>query len=280
MVWQQGLWLLFAGYALMYAPVYMEMAQGPWETDQDGHGPFIVGIAVFIALSKAPALRLAEMTPDVLWGGIALFFGSVGYILGQSQGILIASAGSQLPVLIGLILSFAGWRGLRILWFPLLFLFFAIPIPGWIMDGLTGPAKLFLSELVTNWLFSAGYPVAQNGIVIFIDQYQLLVRDACVGLNSLFSLSAVGLLYMYLSKPESKVHILVLVFAILPISFMANAARVTILVLITYYLGEEAGQGFLHDFSGILMFVVALLSFFVVDNLLFGWTRWLGRSRS
>lgn len=278
--WVKGTWILFLAFGIMYAPTYIELAQGPWETDQGSHGPLIVAIAVFIALSKMQSFTEIKPEPAFLLGGAVLFAGLFFYIVGQSQGILIAATGSQLLVLVGLILLLAGWKGLVCLWFPLFFLIFSVPIPGWIMDALTAPLKIYLSELVTSWLFDIGYPVAQNGVIVFIGQYQLLVKDACVGLNSLFSLSSVGLLYIYLSKPAKKIHVAVLLLAILPISFMANAVRVTGLVLITYYLGEEAGQGFLHDFSGIVMFVAALLLFFMIDNLLFGWSGLLKRNTS
>lgn len=166
------------------------------------------------------------------------------FIVGRSQDILIFDVGSQIPVLIGMILIIGGQALLKQLWFPVAFMLFAIPIPGWLMDGLTQPMKVILSTQVTDWLYGLGLPVANNGVVIYIAQYQLLVRDACVGLNSLFSLAAVGILYIYLSKPTNWLHLGTLIACILPIAIAANAIRVISLVLITYYLGDEAGRGF------------------------------------
>jgi exosortase/archaeosortase family protein len=94
------------------------------------------------------------------------------------------------------------------------------------------------------------------------------VADACSGLNSMFSLAAVGLLYIYITARKSLVHNAIMVAAILPIAFVANIVRVIALVLVTYYLGDETAQGFLHGTAGILLMVVALVAFFIVDAVL------------
>lgn len=84
----------------------------------------------------------------------------------------------------------------------------------------------------------------------------------------MYALSALGLLYAYLKKDSSKMQIWFLLLAILPIAFATNIARVTILSLLTYYFGDEAGQGFSHDFAAAVEFLVALVLLFSVDNLL------------
>jgi len=127
-----------------------------------------------------------------------------------------------------------------------------------------------VSALCTDGLYALGFPISQNGVVIFIGQYKLLVKDACAGLNSMFSLSAVGLFYIYLAHRNNPLHSLILALFILPASFIANLVRVLILILATWYLGEEAGLGIIHDSSGVLMFVAALFAILVLDILLLG----------
>ena len=117
-------------------------------------------------------------------------------------------------------------------------------------------------------MYVTGYPIARSGIVLNVGQYQLLVADACSGLNSMFSLSALGLVYLYLMRYRSFVHVGLLVACILPIAFAANIVRVMILVLVTYHFGDEAGQGFIHGFAGMILFLVALLMLFGFDSLL------------
>jgi Transmembrane exosortase (Exosortase_EpsH). len=104
--------------------------------------------------------------------------------------------------------------------------------------------------------------------VLTIGQYQMLVADACSGLHSMYSLSALGTLFMYIMARRSKLHNAIMLASILPIAFAANIVRVIALVLITYHFGDEAGQGFLHGAAGIVLMLVALVCFFGLDALL------------
>lgn len=253
-------------YVIVYAGTYNELLSGPWDTEQDGHGPFIVLVTLGLIISKASSLEFnTTKINEALLGVGILFFGVLLFVLGNSQSYLIFDAGSQIPILIGLTLVYFGMSGFNALWFPILFLAFSVPLPGWLLDAFTQPMKLYLSEIVTASLYYFEYPIAQNGVVLYIGQYQLLVKDACVGLNSIFSLCAVGVLYIYLVKPKYVSNTLLLLALIFPASFVANYLRVCLLVLVTYYLGDAAGQGFLHDFSGIVMFTSALLVFLLAD---------------
>jgi exosortase len=112
-----------------------------------------------------------------------------------------------------------------------------------------------------------GYPVAGSGVMINIGQYQLLIAAACAGLNSLISLSAIGLFYIYIRHNANWRYAVLLMFAIVPVAIMANFIRVVVLILITYYLGDATAQGFLHNFSGITMFLFSVLGIFGVDAL-------------
>jgi exosortase B len=261
-------WPLLAGFLVMYVPTYARLAAGPWETAQDGHGPFILFAALWLAYSRLRDFDFKPLSPRPLTGGAILLVASLFYVIGRSQNMLFVEAGSQIPVLIGLILIFHGERLLFRLWFVLLFMVFLVPLPGWFMAALTGPLKQTVSALATDWLYALGYPVSQNGVVIFIGQYKLLVQDACAGLNSMFSLSAVGLFYIYLAHRKDPLHCLMLALFILPASFFANLVRVLILLLVTWHFGEAAGQGFIHDTSGVIMFIAALLAILMLDGVL------------
>ena len=110
--------------------------------------------------------------------------------------------------------------------------------------------------------------MARSGVIINIGSYQLLVADACAGLNSLFTLEALGLLYMNVMRHESVFRNITLATLIVPISFSANVTRVMILSLLTYYFGDDVGQGFLHEFSGMVLFLTALFLIFATDGAL------------
>lgn len=271
---QSSLWLVMLSLVVLYASTYSLLAEGPWQTDQDGHGPFIVLLAVGIAFSKASSLEEVRGPKAPALGWSLIILGLFVYVLGHSQEIILFDVGSIIPVLVGITFVLKGHEGVKHFWVPILFLSFAIPLPGWLMDSLTQPMKLYLSDLVVNQLFDLGFPVAQNGVIIYIAQYQLLVKDACVGLNSIYSLSAVGAFYIYLANPKSKFRTWALIACIIPFAFAANVVRVTFLVLITYYFGEEAGQGLLHDFTGLVMFCSALFLFILFDAFLFWAPSW------
>jgi exosortase B len=175
---------------------------------------------------------------------------------------------SQHLVLIGLLLMFLGRRALRLMWFPLFFLLFVVPLPSSVVAGVTAPLKSAVSAVAAKLLYSLGYPVARAGVMLSVGQYQLLVADACAGLNSLFTLEALGLLYMNLMRYTSVARNVVLAILIVPISFAANITRVLILVLVTYHFGDAAGQGFVHSFAGMVLFIVGLLLILLTDRLL------------
>ena len=103
--------------------------------------------------------------------------------------------------------------------------------------------------------------------MLTIGQYQMLVADACSGLHSMYSLTALGTLFMYIMARTSRLHNAMMLVSIPPIAFVANIVRVIVLVLITYHLGDEAGQGFLHGAAGMVLMLVALAGFFALDAL-------------
>jgi exosortase len=162
----------------------------------------------------------------------------------------------------------SGWARLRVMWFMLLFSVFLVPLPGFVVDAITLPLKQSVSAIAAQILFAAGYPIAHEGPILIVAQYQLLVAEACSGINSMFSLSAVGLLYLYLMRRKSLVHNGLIVMSLVPIAFLANVVRVVFLVLLTYHFGDEAGQGIGHGLSGMVLFVVSLVIIVLLDAIL------------
>jgi len=143
-----------------------------------------------------------------------------------------------------------------------------VPVPDWIIDAATVPLKVFISNSVTKILYAAGFPIAQNGVMIMIGSYQLLVKDACSGMNSIFALSAIGVFYAYAFRWEQKARALILLASIIPITIAANFIRVISLVLIAYYGGPDMLEGTVHDLTGIGLFVVAVVLLFLLDAIL------------
>jgi exosortase B len=252
----------------MFGPTYVGQADTLWRAEEQFHGVIILLIAVWLIWKERFAVVSAPGSPRIVAGGLLFGFGLLLYVLGRSQGILMFEIGAQVPVLAGTLLILHGNGAVRILWFPILYLVFMVPMPGILVDAVTGPLKQWASIIAENSLYAIGYPIARTGVTLSIGPYQLLVADACSGLHSMFSLSALGVLYMYLVARKSWLHNGIMLASILPIAFTANIVRVMVLVLITYHLGDEAGQGFLHGTAGMVLIITALLFFFLLDGVL------------
>lgn len=263
-----ALGLLALGLAAVLLPTYAKLAQLVWSSDDQGHGPIILAVSFFLLWRLREPLLALPYKPANLAGGLILGVALLGYVLGRSQEIVQIEAGTHLLVWVALLLLARGPAALRLAWFPIFFLLFMVPLPGVFVQMLTVPLKSAVSHVVEALLYHLHYPIARTGVVLNIGPYQLLVADACAGLNSMFTLEALGLLYMNLMGYVSRTRNLLLALLIIPISFSANVVRVLILVLVTYYFGDSAGQGFIHGFAGMVLFIVGLVLMLVTDNLL------------
>jgi len=261
--------MVLVGLGAMYIPSFVDLFQGIWSTDQQGHGPIVLAISLFLLYRKWPEMLLAsEGLPTSPIGWPILAIGLLLYISGRSQDILLFEVGSLIWVLVAIGLLLKGPRAIKAVWFALFFMLFMIPLPGVVVDAVTMPMKMAVSYVAESVLYSAGYPIARTGVILQVGPYQLLVADACAGLHTLFTLEALGLLYLNLVRHESVARNVTLAILIVPISFTANVIRVMVLTLITYHLGDEAGQGFLHGFAGMVLFLSALLLIVFVDSLI------------
>ncbi|MEO6747847.1 MAG: exosortase B [Caldimonas sp.] len=260
--------IALAGYAVMYLPVYWWASGSIWQSDEHAHGAIVLAVVVWLFWTLRNEIAEAPARPAP-WLGVPVFgFGLVMYIVGRVFSISIFEMGSQILVIAGALLLLKGPAALRAAWFPVFYLVFMIPLPGVLVDAITGPLKQWISTIVVSILYAVGYPIAQAGVILSIGQYQLLVADACSGLHSMFSLAALGTLFMYIMRRPSRLHNAIMLASILPIAFIANMCRVIVLVLVTYHLGDEAGQGFLHGAAGFVLMLVALAAFFTLDSLL------------
>lgn len=262
-------WVLaIVGFLAMYAPVYINAAEGLWETEEQGHGAIVLAVLLWLFWTLRHRIDQAHVKPAPVFGWLIFSLGVLTYLAGRIFDISILDFASQPFIVAGILLLVRGFSAVRVAWFPLFYFLFMIPLPGVLVDAITGSLKGNIANLVEGILYQFGYPIARSGVILSIGQYQLQVADACSGLHSMFSLSALGTLYMYLMGRKSNVHLGIMLAAILPIAFVANVVRVIVLVLVTYYFGDAAGQGFLHGAAGMVLMLVALLSLFCLDGLL------------
>ena len=262
-------WLIaIAGFLAMYVPLYLWAARGIWQTEEQGHGAIILVVMVWLFWTLRHAIDDSPVRPAPLAGGLVFGLGLLIFLVGRVFDISILGFASQPFVVAGALLLLRGPAALRLAWFPVLYFVFMVPLPGMLVDAITGSLKGMIANIVEALLYQIGYPIARSGVILSIGPYQLQVADACSGLHSMFSLSALGTLFMYIMARASRLHNAIMLAAILPIAFAANIVRVMTLVLVTFYLGDEAGQGFLHGAAGMVLMLVALAFFFLLDAVL------------
>jgi exosortase B len=263
-------WLpIIIGLAVLYVPSLYDLFTGIWASDEQMHGPIVLGISVWLLYRNWSAMEeAAQGQPTSPWGWPLFVFGLLLYALGRSQDILLFEIGSVIWLLVALLLLKRGTAALKLQWFALFFMLFMVPLPVTVVDMVTMPMKMAVSYVAEHVLFWVGYPIGRNGVILQIGQYMLLVADACAGLHTLLTLEALGLLYLNLVRRDSFFRNIGLAILIVPISFTANVIRVMTLSLITYHFGDAAGQGFLHGFAGMVLFLSALLLIISFDTAL------------
>jgi exosortase B len=262
-------WPVLLGLAALFGPTFHDLFTGAWVGEEQGHGPIIFGLALWLIYRKWPDMMAATTPPRASWAGWpVLVAGLLAYLLGRSQKILMLEIVSIILVMMAVLLIKRGGRALRVLWFPFFFMIFMVPLPSEFVAAVTMPMKMAVSWATEHVLFAFGYPISRSGVILQIGQYQLLVADACAGLQTLLTLEALGLFYLNLMRHPSAFRNIGLALFIIPISFSANVIRVVVLTLITYYFGDAAGQGFLHGFAGMVLFVTALTLILSIDSAL------------
>ena len=262
-----GHWPLVLLCALFAVPTIIRLAEGSWTLEIGAHGPIVLATGLWL-LSRCDWSRpgtagntgaVTAVTWAVMAGSLAL------YIFGRAYDFLVLEAAGLYAALIGVLVLTVGWRTVWRNAFPLLYLAFLIPPPGWVIDLITAPLQHFISYAATELLRAFDYPVQRSGVAIEVAQYRLLVEQACSGMNSIVGLTAVTLFYIYLLHGSSWRYAIVLIALILPIAVFVNFLRVITLILVTYHYGDAVAQGVFHNTAGVALFAVALMLMFLID---------------
>ncbi len=270
-------WPLIIGFLLLAIPTVITLAHQDWTEESGAQGPIILVTGIWLVWRLLPEFERHAKPGNGWITGVLLFASLLSYVFGRVVDLITFEAGGLFGVGITMLYAVFGSRVMLRNWFPFFYLAFAVPPPGYLVAALTSPLKLFVSEAATNITAAMGLPVAREGVAIYVAQYQLLVEDACSGMNSIFGLLAIGLFYVYLVRGSALRYSLLLGAMMIPIAIAANILRVIIVILLTYYFGDEVGQGFLHFAAGISLFVIALSLVFGLDALL---SRFFVRTRA
>jgi len=249
--------LVIAGLvAALYGPLLTQMVVQWWQDPDYSHG-FVVPLFVgYVVYQRRHELRQIPLEPSNL--GFPVMLGAIVLFLAGTLGAeLFVSRSSLLFLFGGMILFFAGWKLLRAVAFPLVFLVLMIPLPALIFNQVTFPLQLLASRLASNSLELFGVPVLREGNVLVLPNYSLEVVEACSGIRSLMSLIALAVAYGYFVEKRLWARI-TLVALMVPIAVASNALRVVGAGVVTYFWGPQYAEGFFHFFQGWLIFVSAV----------------------
>jgi len=260
---------LFLGgiFLLVYLPALIWMWDRWFARDSYySHGILIPFVTGYLIWQKRDELTLIKPEKSPL-GMVIIVFGLVIHLLSSILRIYFSSGFSMIIVLLGLIAHFYGNQILKKVLFPILFLFFMVPLPMVVITNISFQMKLFAATLATGILNNMGLPAIQEGSILKMRHTYVIVDDVCSGLRSLISLTALGMLFAYWMKSGIFKKV-ILFLSTIPIAIITNVCRIVFLSFVSEIWGPEYAVGFIHDFSGFLVFALAFVLLFFIGKLL------------
>jgi exosortase len=254
----------------LYAPIFTDLYGFRWDKVDYTHAYFIFPISLWLVWRKRTLLKnlSQHIKPGKNLSGLAfLVLGILLFLFGWRQDYLVISTSSLVPLLFGLIIYLYGTSVAKSLSFPILYLLLLVPPPFGILDSITLPMRHGISVLTEDILFLLNYPIARKGLLLTIGYNDIFMGAPCSGFRSLITMFSLVLVYVYISKGTVTKKLALTAF-IIPFALLGNLIRVITLCLITFYFGEEAGQGFFHNFSGIVIFIITILGLMGAESLL------------
>ncbi len=262
----QGL-LLVGALLLLYAPV-LKLLAWQWYNDADySHGFLVPILSAYLIWARREKLAQITKRPSA-WGMVIVLF-SLGMLFIGSLGAELSLARlSFIGVLCGLIVYFAGSAVLRAMAFPMGFLLFAVPMPVVLYNEIVFPLQFIASKFATRALEILNlFPIMREGNVLILPGMRLEVVEACSGIRSLMSLLALAAGYGYVVERSTAVRWF-MVLAMVPLAIVSNGMRIMITAIMAHYIGPKAAEGFMHEFSGWVIFVVATILFLALHSLI------------
>jgi exosortase len=264
--WLGSIAAAILAFALCYWNVLTKLVHDWAHDDNYSHGFLIVPLALYFVWERRA--RLAAVAHRLNWVGLVLVIGSLGMLVAGTLGAeLFVSRVSIIFLIAGTVLFTAGFDALRVLAFPIAFLFLMVPPPAIIFNQIAFPLQLLASRFGEATLQALSIPVLREGNVITLANTSLEVAEACSGIRSLISLLTLGIVYGYFVDPRISVRTMIALSTI-PIAIVANGIRVAGTGVAAHYYGNEAAEGFFHTFSGWIVFIVAFALLYLVATII------------
>ena len=267
--------LLLAVFFSLYAHAVATLV-ADWSVDPNfSHGFFIPPIALYMVWVKRKSLT--SMTPAPSNQGLGLIcLGMMIHLTGHIGAELFLMRFSMVTTLAGMVLYFWGWKVLRALTLPISYLVLMIPLPTILWNKVAFPLQLLAAQLSAGVIQFIDIPVFREGNILQLANTTLEVVDACSGLRSLTSLIALTGLFAYMA-PLTLFKKWVLFFSAIPIAVAVNVIRLTLTAAMAYWISPAMAHGFLHDMSGMIIFVGALALVYLVFYCEMRLERWQGK---
>jgi len=249
---------LFVLLAVLYAFRDGLLLMVAWweEWPEYNHGYLIPVVAAYMLLLSADRFR-ATVQKRAWSGLIVVGIGLFLLILGELSAVYTIIQYGFLVTLIGLVAYSVVWSATAVIWAPLAYLFFMIPLPDFLYQSLSNELQLLSSQFGVMFLRLVGVSVYLEGNVIDLGVFKLQVAEACSGLRYLFPLMSFGFLcaYLFQGKTWQKVFIFL---STIPITLLMNSFRIGVIGLLVEYFGISMARGFLHDFEGWIVFMACV----------------------
>jgi exosortase len=250
--------LLVLVIAAAYRTVFVWLVDD-WGFDGNySHGFLILPIALYLTWERRDALRRLTVAPSWIAGLSVIAVSLLLLLVGTVAAETFVTRVSFVGTVAGSILFLFGRQHLRALWFPVAVLLLMIPVPAIIFNRIAFPLQLIASDLGARILSLAQIPVFREGNLIMLAQAQLDVAEACSGIRSLISLTTFAVLYGYFATDRPLIRALLLI-ATVPVALVTNGLRVAATGVAAHFYGLAATEGTVHELSGWIVFVGALL---------------------
>ncbi len=238
-----------------------------WATNPNySHGYLIPPVVAFL-LWRDRRRYLTARGRGSLFGLVLIGLALLGHIVSIRAGVFMTQGYSLVLLLFGLSVFFHGGRATRTVWFPLGYLALMLPMPPYMMNVIAFRLKVFAARAGSGIAIKLGIPLARSGMTIHIPAGSLRIADPCSGLRSLIALVALGALFAYLTRGKTWKRVVLFASAV-PLAVFANVVRIAVLCVVANIWGIDAALGFFHDFSGLLLFMIAFVGLVTVRKLL------------
>jgi exosortase len=238
-----------------YWLVLPELVTQWWNEDEYSHGFLVPLISIGLVWHKRAQLRAVPIAPA--YTGVVLMAASLAvYATGIIGADLFLQRVSMVSMVAGATLYITGWRMFAAVMFPIAFLLFMVPLPGIIFNSIAFPLQLLAAQIATDVMQAFGIPVFREGNIMHLASTSLDVEEACSGIRSLISLSALGVLFAYVTESRWLPRLLIAAM-IVPIAVVANVFRVTVTGLLAHYVSVDAALGVFHTVGGLSVFLLA-----------------------